>query len=762
MDVNVYFRKREINKKCILTTLLGWNMHAKLKILSFLISTAVYPLLYYVIAQRIGSYAGYGGMETAEDYPFTFYCILFLSFATWFILSTAAAQWLLRGGWIGFLALAAGILILQGTVVGKDKRASRDPQPYTEYDSNGNVQEQGNKVVGWKHGKVTTYDENGHIKQVLKIGDGEEYALNPLYNASLGTKFETTYQNFIDNFSVEWDVLEGLKLKAAVSLNKKMTVEDRFLPAGHNSFYEKDLKGSYEKKVTDDFSYDANVMAAYTKEVNRHLFNATFVWNIKETKNDLFTTTAYNFPNDKMDHIGMGVEYQDGDKPSGDYEVSRLMGVVGNFNYGYDNRYLVDFSVRSDGSSVYGSSKRWGTFGSVGVAWNLHHEKWLAENPYVNELKIRGSWGTTGGQNFYPFQAMMMYSYKESAIDGLTYDDYIGALLKAFGNPDLKWQQTEKLNVGVDFTLLNSRLSGYFNIYKDVSKSVLIDVLLAPSVGFASYKDNLGEIENKGLELNLRGVLLKDADRRMQWDVFFNIVKNKNRLMKLNDALAAYNKSQDDEMNGEIEEGKTRAPMVRYQEGKSINMIWANESIGIDPNTGEEVFIALNGDKVNKWSTDNYKPLGCSDPKFEGNFGTMFMYKGFQLNAYFRYSYGADVYNQTLVDKVENVDPKENADRRVLYDRWKTPGDVAKFKAISNTEATMPTSRFIEQENYITLSSLNLSYQFDAGRLRHYGIERLKLSLIGNDVFRASTVKMERGTSYPFARNYSVALQVTF
>ena len=606
------------------------------------------------------------------------------------------------------------------------------------------------------------YDENGHIKQVLKIGDGEEYALNPLYNASLGTKFETTYQNFIDNFSVEWDVLEGLKLKAAVSLNKKMTVEDRFLPAGHNSFYEKDLKGSYEKKVTDDFSYDANVMAAYTKEVNRHLFNATFVWNIKETKNDVFPTTAYNFPNDKMDPIGMGVEYQDGDKPSGDYEVSRLMGVVGNFNYGYDNRYLVDFSVRSDGSSVYGSSKRWGTFGSVGVAWNLHHEKWLAENPYVNELKIRGSWGTTGGQNFYPFQAMMMYSYKESAIDGLTYDDYIGALLKAFGNPDLKWQQTEKLNVGVDFTLLNSRLSGYFNIYKDVSKSVLIDVLLAPSVGFASYKDNLGEIENKGLELNLRGVLLKDADRRMQWDVFFNIVKNKNRLMKLNDALAAYNKSQDDEMNGEIEEGKTRAPMVRYQEGKSINMIWANESIGIDPNTGEEVFIALNGDKVNKWSTDNYKPLGCSDPKFEGNFGTMFMYKGFQLNAYFRYSSGADVYNQTLVDKVENVDPKENADRRVLYDRWKTPGDVAKFKAISNTEATMPTSRFIEQENYITLSSLNLSYQFDAGRLRHYGIERLKLSLIGNDVFRASTVKMERGTSYPFARNYSVALQVTF
>ena len=262
--------------------------------------------------------------------------------------------------------------------------------------------------------------------------------------------------------------------------------------------------------------------------------------------------------------------------------------------------------------------------------------------------------------------------------------------------------------------------------------------------------------------MNLRGVILKDVQKGMQWDLFFNVVKNRNRLMKLNDALAAYNKTQDDAMNSELEEGATRSPMVRYQEGKSINTIWANESIGIDPNTGEEVFIALNGEKVNKWSTDNYKPLGCSDPKFEGNFGTMFMYKGFQLNAYFRYSYGGDVYNQTLVDKVENVDPRKNADRRVLYDRWKKPGDVAKFKAIDNTESTMPTSRFIEQENYIALSSLNLSYQFNTSRLQRVGIERLKVSLIGNDVFRASTVKMERGTSYPFARNYSVALQVTF
>lgn len=602
------------------------------------------------------------------------------------------------------------------------------------------------------------YDMNGNVMQVLTMGD--ESVMNPMYNATLSTKYEEKYENFIDNFSVEWDVFEGMKVKGSVSLNKKTTISDTFIPASHNDFYNKDIKGSYSKRVSEYFTYDANVTASYIKSLKKHLFNATFVWNIKERTTDYFTTTAYNFPNDNMDHIGMGVQYQEGDKPSGNYEISRLMGLVGNFNYGYDNRYLLDFSIRSDGSSMFGSSKRWGTFGSVGLAWNIHNEPWLKGNKNINRLKIRGSWGTTGGQNFYPYQAMMVYSYKDYQISEISYDGYMGALLKAFGNPDLKWQETEKLNIGVDFTLFNNRLNGYFNVYRDVSQSVLIDVQLAPSLGFSSYKDNLGEIENKGIEFNLRAIVLKNLQRGIQWDLFLNIVRNKNRLMKLNDALVAYNKTQDD--NVKDESNQKPKPMVRYQEGESIHTLWANESLGIDPNTGEEVFLDMNGNKVNVWSTDNYKPMGCNDPKFEGNFGTMFMYKGFQLNAYFRYSYGRDIYNQTLVDKVENVNPRHNADKRVLYDRWKRPGDIAKYKAITNTTRTMPTSRFIEQENYVTLSSLNLSYQFDNELLKQWGLERLKLSLIGNDIFRISTVKMERGTSYPFARNYSVSAQITF
>lgn len=619
----------------------------------------------------------------------------------------------------------------------------------------------------WLNPYYYPYYENGNVKQVLYTFANGEEVLNPMYNATLGTKDEKAYDDFINNFSLEWDIIEGLKLKTKISLNKKNLTSDKFLPGDHTAFYGNSLNGCYTKSVTQYFSYDANATVAYTKRLAKHQLNTVAVWNVKQAHTDLFETTAYNFPNNNLDHIGMGIQYANGDKPSGNYEVSRLMGIVANFNYGYDERYLIDFSIRSDGSSLFGADKRWGTFGSVGIGWNIHNENWFKGSGLFNQLKLRGSWGTTGGQNFYPYQAMMMFSYKddllnrknpEAGMSGQSYDGFIGTLLKAYGNTNLKWQKTEKLNVGIDFTLFDNRLSGYFNYYKETSKSVLIDVLVAPSLGFSSYKDNLGELENKGIEMNLKATVIRDMERGLQWDVFFNIVRNRNRLLKLNDALVAWNKKQDDASAKD----EAKRPTVRYQEGQSIHTIWANESLGIDPVTGDEVFLNQNGQKVGAWNTENYKPLGCEDPKFEGNFGTMLKYKRFMIQAYFQYSYGGDIYNQTLVDKVENTDPLKNADKRVLYDRWKEVGDIAKFKSIANTTPTMPTSRFIEQQNYITLSSLNLSYEFNLKTLERIGIKRFKLSAIGNDVFRSSTVKMERGINYPFARTFSLAAQIAF
>ena len=604
------------------------------------------------------------------------------------------------------------------------------------------------------------YDENGNVKKMLyeysyyDRGFQTKKMYNELYNAVLPSKDQSTSNRFLNNFAIEYDIIQGLKLKANLSLSVDNGRTDVYKPYENTEFIDKEKKGSYSQGQYEDFSYDVNIILTYFKTFKKHVLNAGFIYNLRETNHDQTDVYALGFPNANMDHISMGAGFKEGDKPGGAYDVTRLVGFVGNLGYTYDERFLLDFSVRSDGSSLYGSNTRWGTFWSLGLGYNLHHEKFMERLTFINLLKIRGSIGTTGGQNFNPYQSMAMYSYNDDRIGAISYSGYIGAILKAFGNKNLRWQKVEKQNVGLDFELFDRRLTGSFNVYDDISKDVLIDVTLAPSLGFSSYKENLGEVKNSGVELTLKGTVIRDREREIYWDIMYNLAHNKNKVTKINQALTAFNDKQDAEVKNK--------PVIRYKEGLSQNTIWANESLGIDPATGEEIFLDMNGNKVNEWDAANYKPFGSTDPKIYGTIGTMFTYKKWELNAHLYYKYGGYIYNSTLVDKVENVNPNENGDKRILYDRWNKEGDVAKFKKVSDVSVTNPTSRFIEKENYIQLQSLSIGYDFSCDKLREIGIQRLKLSAIGNDIFTSSTVKMERGTSYPFARTFSLSAQLTF
>lgn len=281
--------------------------------------------------------------------------------------------------------------------------------------------------------------------------------------------------------------------------------------------------------------------------------------------------------------------------------------------------------------------------------------------------------------------------------------------------------------------------------------------------------DNLGEVENRGWELNLKVAILKNQKNSLYWSVNGSAIHNKNKLLKISNALRAYNETQDElTATGEQKDGVNR-PRVRYMEGASMNSIWVNQSLGIDPATGNEIFKARNGDIVSEWSTANYVIGGCTDSDVEGTFGTNFTWKGLSLNMTFRYRIGGQMYNQTLVDKVQDVDLRYNVDRRAFEERWQKPGDKVRFAAFSETYdgmnvgyVTRPTSRFVEDYNYLELATLNVAYEFGVARLKRFGIKRLKAMFYMNDVFHASSVKQERGIDYPFARNFSIGLQVRF
>ncbi len=622
-------------------------------------------------------------------------------------------------------------------------------------------------------------DEDGNYIYELEAEDrrSSDYKFNiynPLYNTTLDVRDESRYNDLTNLFGIDWQIIEGLRLKGSFSFTLQNTSEDVFKPAKHTDFAtykgdDFDRRGSYSASRGDVFDYDASVVLSYFWQSHKHVINANLGWNIQQNHTKEFSVTAEGFPNERLDYISFATQYEKNGSPAGDEYTSRLVGFLGNLNYSYDERYLFDLSFREDASSQFGADKRWAPFWSAGLGWNLHNEHFMEGVDWLEQFKIRGSYGLTGSQNYDPYQAITTYEY-------LTQDRYhfaVGAIAKAMGNSNLAWQRTWQQNYGIDLTLWNDRLDISADYYIKTSKDVLTSVTLAPSLGFSSYMDNLGEVENRGYELSLRATLVRDQVRKIFWSVNGSAIHNQNKLLKISNALKAYNETQDSELdkdlNSDGEKPDVNRPRVRYVEGASMNSIWVNRSLGIDPVSGNEVFVARNGDLVSDWSSANYVIGGCSDPDLEGTFGTNFTWKGLSLNATFRYRIGGQMYNQTLVDKVQDVDPRYNVDKRAFEQRWQKPGDKVRFAAFRNelnginvAYATRPTSRFVEDYNYMELATLNLSYEFGTAKLQRYGIKRLKAMFYMNDVFHVSNVKQERGIDYPFARNFSIGLQARF
>ena len=624
-------------------------------------------------------------------------------------------------------------------------------------------------------------DEDGNYIYELEAEDRRSntgsykfFIYNPLYNTTLDVRDESRYNDLTNLFGIDWQIIEGLRLKGSFSFTLQNTSADVFKPAKHTDFAtytgdDFDRRGSYSASRGDVFDYDASLVLSYFWQANKHVINANLGWNAKQSRTKEFSVMAEGFPNERLDYISFATQYQKNGSPSGNEYTSRLVGFLGNLNYSWDERYLFDLSFREDASSQFGADKRWAPFWSAGLGWNLHNEHFMEGVDWLQQFKIRGSYGLTGSQNYDPYQAITTYEY-------LTQDRYhfaVGAIAKAMGNRNLAWQRTWQQNYGLDLTLWKNRIDISADYYIKTSKDVLTAVTLAPSLGFSSYMDNLGEVENRGYELSLRATLIRDQSKKIFWSVNGSAIHNKNKLLKISNALKAYNETSDSELdkepNTDGKKSEVNRPRVRYVEGASMNSILVNHSLGIDPATGKEIFVARNGDLVTDWSSANYVIGGCTDSKVEGTFGSNFTWKGLSLNMTFRYRIGGQMYNQTLVDKVQDVDPRYNVDKRAFEQRWQEPGDKVRFAAfrtelngINVAYVTRPTSRFVEDYNYLELATLNLSYEFGTAKLQRCGIKRLKAMFYMNDVFHVSNVKQERGIDYPFARNFSIGLQARF
>ena len=604
-------------------------------------------------------------------------------------------------------------------------------------------------------------DENGNLKRVLGTFQRSYWQTasvyyNPLYNATLGTKNFSKYTEITNNFYMEWQMHKDLKFIGRFGYTQKQDSREDFYPGNHTKFadwtgdnYFK--RGSYYIKDGTSKTLKLDATLNYSKQWDKHLLFANLNWNLQQDSYDYHGMEAWGFLNDKVDHVAFAKQYAENGSPSGDETTTREIGLVGAINYSYDNRYLADLSYRLSGSSVYGSDNRWGGFWSAGIGWNMHYESFMSGQEWLKQLKLRASVGYTGSQNFNPYQAMATYKYFTNA----EYDNIVGAYLMGMANDKLKWQRTQDINIGVDAQFFGS-LTFRFDYYVSNTDNLLVDFDLSGSTGFNTFKENLGEVQNKGFDATLNWRVYNNTEKDAYFTIFGSVSHNKNKIVKISDALTHSNEAQNDD---DVNPSK---PFTRFEEGQSTSAIWAVRSLGIDPETGDELFLNRKGEKTYEWNINDQVVCGESNPKFQGNFGFNTEYMGFSLNCSFGYKVGGDYYNQTLVDRVENVDIQYNLDRRVFSGTWKNPGDVTFFKRITETPTTTrPTDRFVERQNELSLASLNLGYDFKHLNISKFA-ERLKLAFYMTDVFRVSSVKTERGLEYPFARTFSFSLQATF
>ena len=620
------------------------------------------------------------------------------------------------------------------------------------------------------------YDANGNIVDILgnyQIANmqGEKPIYSPLQNAALNTKDENGYTNFTNNFYIEWMILSSLKATGRISFTRQKNEKEIFYPRDHTLFRQQTSdeeffkRGLYTMGHGKQFNYTTDIALSYNKVfAEKHLLLANAQWSAGESESSSVDFSAQGFSNDKMDYITHAIQYEEGKKPSGSESHSRETSVLLSVNYSWGERFLLDGTYRANASSLFGTDNLWGHFWSAGLGWNLHHEKFIQALKVVNLFKLRGSTGYTGSQNFNAYQAVATYRYYEDVV----YDNMVGAYLLGLPNPELQWQKTQDNNIGIDLTLFD-RFDLTFDYYIKNTRNLLTPVSTPPSVGFNSYTENLGKSQNKGIELRLNYRILKNARKDLFLSVFATGMHNKNKIKEISDALDYINKERDDqkaENNYDHEKDKqgTTKPSVRYMVGQSMDAIWAVRSLGIDPGSGDEILLTKDGRRTYVWNADDQVVCGDKLPKLSGTFGFNFEYRGLGVNTSFFYRLGGQMYNQTLVDKVENADIQYNVDRRIYTDRWAEAGQAAKFKRITDPNYfTRPTSRFVQDLSELQMTSLNVSYDFRYHKfISDSGLEQLKVMFYMNDVFRTSTVKTERGIDYPFARSFSLSVQVTF
>ncbi|WP_342383712.1 SusC/RagA family TonB-linked outer membrane protein [Bacteroides ovatus] len=608
------------------------------------------------------------------------------------------------------------------------------------------------------------YDENGdYVRRLEKFDGASGTQVNPLYEINFYNSFDHSgYDEVTDDLSLNWRITDGLRLRGQFSVLMRNSTGDLYKDPASASYSAStgNINGEKTESTQKRTVIDGSLSLMYNNTFKGHNLNICLSSNMRQTQSTASETRYRGFPGGDLVSSNYAAEVYG--KPSSSDNTTRLVGALLTSNYTYNNIYLADLTGRIDGSSEFGSDKRWSMFWSTGAGINIHNYDFMKSNELFSMLKFRASYGLTGKANFSLYSAKDMYQLQTDS----WYPTGYGVFLYQMGNPNLKWERKYTLDYGVEIGLWHDKIYLKASAYDERTIDLITDYTIPSSTGFTSYKENMGKVKNTGVELELRARLY--SDRNWLFQLYGSFARNKNTIIEISQAMRDYNKRVEELFSGynpeSSSDSKYAKTYLKYYEGASLTSIYGMKSLGISPTNGKEIYLRRNGDVTDVWSADEWTIIGDTAPKGQGSFGYTLSYKQLSMFASFLYTFGGDAYNNTLVSYVENADIKnDNVDKRVLLDRWQKPGDITTMKDIRDRNVTTgASSRFVQKNNTLQWSSLTMSYNFRPEQLKKLHLSGLRLSFTMNDLFYWSTIRQERGLDYPYSRSFNLTTNIIF
>lgn len=434
-----------------------------------------------------------------------------------------------------------------------------------------------------------------------------------------------------------------------------------------------------------------------------------------------------NFPNNQFTLISAAANQT----VSESWGKNTLVSFFTRLNYSYKDKYFIEGSLRADGSSKFSPKNRWGYFPAAGIGWVLSNENFLSDQNVLSNLKLRASYGVAGNQN-----GINDFAYRGLWRAGAGYPDagtseLPGTAPLQLANPDLSWEKTTQLNVGVDASFLRDAFSVELNYYDKYTTDAILEIPVAGYTGFNSYLTNFGEISNRGFEVTLNSNNITSND--FTWKTSFNIARNINRIEVLPNPI-------------------TYERFSRIEEGVALYSYWLYNVQGVDPQTGDLIIEDVTGD--GQITTDDRKVVGDAWPDFFGGITNSFTFKNFDVNLLFTYSYGNYLWNhnRALSEHGGRLDQSRALSKSQL-NRWQQPGDITDVPRLTlDNYSRQEVSRFFEDASFIRLRSLTVGYTLPQSLTNRYSIEKVRVYFAGSNLFMATRysgadpeTRLERG-----------------